>query len=127
MSDEAKHTHTALEIVREFFPATPPRLVPSDRAFRLERRGDGDVLVVDRSGTERLRLTPVERSGRPRTQLCCDLCHSAAPRERLHMLRLEVPGSAGRRFRYVMACRDTEVCDARCLDDDPVASLLRSA
>lgn len=127
VSEEPKHTYSALEIVREFFPATPPRLVPRERAYRLERGGDGEVRVVDRAGTEQLRLTPVKRSGRPHAQLCCDLCHSAAPRERLHMLRLAVPGSAGRRFRYVMACRDTEACDARRLDDEPVAALLRSA
>lgn len=127
MSDEPKHTYSALDIVREFFPSTPARLLPKDRAFRLEREDDGAVRVMDRDGEERIRMTPVERAGNAKDQLCCDLCRVAAPRERLAVLRVSVPGSGGRRFRYVMACRDTDTCDARRLDDEPLASLLRSA
>jgi hypothetical protein len=41
-------------------------------------------------------------------------------------MRSEVPGSAGRRFRYLMACRDTDACDARRFDDDSVEVLLRT-
>ena len=64
MSEEPKHTYTALEIVQEFFPATPARLVPRDHAYRLERDGSGDLRVMDAAGTVRLRMTPVERAGR---------------------------------------------------------------
>jgi len=126
VSEEPKHTYTALEIVEEFFPATPARLVPRERAYRLERDGDGGLRVMDAEGTERLRMTPVERSGNAAAHLCCDLCHTSSPRERLHVMRSEVPGSAGRRFRYLMACRDTDACEAKRLDDAPVELLLRT-
>lgn len=126
MSEEPKHTYTALEIVEELFPATPARLIPRERVYRLERDGDGDVRVMDAEGTERLRMTPIERSGDVSAHLCCDLCHTSSPRERLHVMRSEVPGSAGRRFRYLMACRDTDACEARRLDDAAVEVLLRS-
>jgi len=126
VSDEPKHTYTALEIVEEFFPATPARLVPREHAYRLERDDAGAVRVVDAEGFERLVMTPVERAGAARDHLCCDLCHTSSPREHLHMLRTEVPGSSGRRFRYLMACRDTEVCEARRLDDAVVEGLLRT-
>ncbi len=125
MSEESEPTYTALEIVEEFFPATPARLIPRERAYRLERDDAGAVRVVDAEGFERLVMTPIERTGAARDQLCCDLCHTSSPREHLHMLRSEVPGSAGRRFRYLMACRDTEACEARRLDDAAVEVLLR--
>lgn len=126
MSEEPKHSYTALEIVEEFFPATPARLVPRDLTYRLERSVDGDVRVMDAEGTERLRMTPVEGSGDEAAHLCCDLCHTSSPRDRLHLMRSEVPGSSGRRFRYLMACRDTDACEARRLDDGPVEILLRA-
>ncbi len=125
MSEEPKHTYTALEIVEEFFPATPARLIPREHAYRLERDDRGDVRVVDAAGTERLRMTPVERTGEDGAHVCCDLCHTSSPREHLHLMRSEVPGSSGRRFRYLMACRDTDACEARRLDDAPVEVLLR--
>ncbi len=125
MSEEPKHTYTALEIVQEFFPATPARLVPRDHAYRLERDGSGDLRVMDAAGTVRLRMTPVERAGRESVQVFCDLCHTSSPREHLHLMRSEVPESAGRRFRYLMACRDTDACDARRFDDRSVEVLLR--
>lgn len=125
MSDEAEHTYTALEIVEEFFPATPARLLPRERSYRLERDDGGAIRVVDAAGTERLRMTPVERAGAADVQVCCDLCHTNSPREHLHLMRSEVPGSAGRRFRYLMACRDTDSCEARRLDDSAVEVLLR--
>lgn len=127
MSEEPQHTHTALEIVREFFPATSARLLPRDNAYRLERLDGGDVSIVGAGGLELLRLRPVEPAGDPPTPLCCDLCQQTATRRDLSILRAEVPGSGGRRFRYVIACLDTEACDARRLDDAPVESLLRSA
>ncbi|MEJ2667743.1 MAG: hypothetical protein P8Z81_11705 [Deinococcales bacterium] len=126
MSEEPKHSYTALEIVEEFFPATPARLVPRERVYRLERDLDGEVRVMDAAGTERLRMTPVERSGDDAAQVCCDLCHTSSPREELLLMRSEVPGSAGRRFRYLMVCRDTDACEARRLDDAPVELLLRA-
>ncbi len=126
MSEEPKHTYTALEIVQEFFPATPARLVPRDHAYRLERDGSGDLRVMDAAGTERLRMTPVERAGSEAAQVFCDLCHTSSPREHLHLMRSEVPESAGRRFRYLMACRDTDACDARRFDDRSVEVLLRT-
>jgi hypothetical protein len=39
-------------------------------------------------------------------------------------LRADVPGSEGRRWRYLTACFDTEACDARRLDDDRIDRLL---
>jgi len=125
VSEEPKHIYTALEIVQEIFPATPARLVPRERAYTLERDGSGDLRVMDAAGTERLRMTPVERAGSDAAHVCCDLCHTSSPREQLHLMRSEVPGSAGRRFRYLMACRDTDACEARRFDDASVEVLLR--
>ncbi len=125
MSDESKQTYTAREIVLEFFPATHERLVPVPHNYRLERNDDR-VVVRDAFGRIRLSLTPIETHGRLSTPLCCDLCHGAGTRAGLHVLRSEVPGSNGRRFRYVTACRDTEACEARRLDDLAVEALLRS-
>ena len=124
MSEEPQHSYTALEIVREFFPATSARLLPRDNAYRLERTAAGDVSVLDADGYERLRLTPVEPRAQGAPLLCCDLCHETSMRHELAVLRAEVPGSGGRRFRYVMACQDTDACEARRLDDAAVESLL---
>lgn len=126
MTDEPKHTYSAREIVLEFFPATPERLVPVPHNYRLERNDEDAVVVRDAYGQVRLRLTPIETHGKPSTQLCCDLCHGSGTRAALHVLRSEVPGSNGRRFRYVTACRDTDACETRRLDDLAVEALLRS-
>lgn len=125
MSDEPKQTYSAREIVLEFFPATHERLVPVPHNYRLERNDDR-VVVRDAFGQIRLSLTPIASHGRESTPLCCDLCHGSGTRTTLEVLRSEVPGSNGRRFRYVTACRDTEACEARRLDDLAVEALLRS-
>lgn len=125
MSDESNPTYSAREIVLEFFPATHERLVPIPTKYRLERGPDDRLLVRDAYGRVQLSLTPIETRGRATTQLCCDLCHGAGDRRVMHVLRSEVPGSAGRRFRYVTACRDTEACEARRFDDGAVEALLR--
>lgn len=124
MSEEPRRTFTAAEIVEEFFPATPQALRPRPRRYRLERDGNGDVVVLDGVGQARLRLTPVPPAGNPKQRLCCDLCHATAGREAMTLLRAEVPGSLGRRFRYLTACRDSRSCDARRVDDDAVENLL---
>jgi hypothetical protein len=56
--------------------------------------------------------------------LCCDLCSWSGPGTELGFLRADVPGSEGRRWRYLTACFDTAACDARRLDDGSVARLL---
>ena len=127
MSDEPKPTYSAREIVLEFFPATHERLVPTPQSYRLERSDDDRLLVRDAFGRVHLSLTPIATHGNASTPLCCDLCHAHGNRRVLHVLRSEVPGSNGRRFRYVTACRDTDTCDARRLDDGAVEALLRTA
>lgn len=126
VSDEPEQTYSARDIVLEFFPATHERLIPVPHNYRLERNGDGWVLVRDAYGRIRMRLTPIETHGSPSTQLCCDLCNGLGNRRVLQVLRAEIPGSQGRRFRYVTACRDTEACETRRLDDGAVEALLRS-
>lgn len=127
VSDEPNSTYSAREIVLEFFPATHERLVPAPHHYRLERSDDDRLLVRDAYGRVQMSLTPIETHGRTATQLCCDLCHGAGNRRVLHVLRTEIPGTNGRRFRYVTACRDTESCEARRFDDGAVEALLRSA
>jgi hypothetical protein len=125
VSDEPKETYTAREIVLEFFPATPEHLIPRTNAYRLERGKNGEVVVYDRSERELLRLIPVKVAGANTSQLCCDFCCWSGIRQYLQVFRVEVPGSAGRRFRYVTICRDTEACEARRFDDVAIESLLR--
>lgn len=124
MSEEPKHTYSAREIVLEFFPATDSRLIPRNHAYQLDRGGDGALIVRDRQERELVRLLPVTAAGSPTTHLCCDLCGWTSTREYLQLLRAEVPGSNGRRFRYLTACRNTQDCEARRLDDEPVRVLL---
>lgn len=125
VSDEPKETYTAREIVLEFFPATPKHLIPRTNAYRLERGKHSEVVICDRSGCELLRLIPVKVAGASTSQLCCDFCFWSGIRQYLQAFRVEVPGSAGRRFRYVTICRDTEACEARRFDDKAVEALLR--
>lgn len=124
MSEEPKHTYSAREIVLEFFPATDSRLIPRNHAYQLDRGGDGALIVRDRQERELVRLLPVTTAGSPTAHLCCDLCGWTSTREYLQLLRAEVPGSNGRRFRYLTACRNTQDCEARRLDDEPVRVLL---
>ncbi|MEX2535960.1 MAG: hypothetical protein WD273_10245 [Trueperaceae bacterium] len=124
MSEEPKHTFSAREIVLEFFPATDSRLVPKGHAYQLDRSGDGSLIIRDRQERELGRLLPVTEAGSSSTQLCCDLCGWNGIRQYLQILRAEVPGSNGRRFRYLTACRNTQDCEARRLDDEPVRMLL---
>lgn len=124
MSDEPPKLYTGREIVLELFPATPERLVPRPSAFVLERDQDGGVAVLDRGGALLLRLAPVARAPGKMPPLCCDLCSWSGPGTDLGFLRADVPGSEGRRWRYLTACFDTAACDARRLDDRSVERLL---
>jgi hypothetical protein len=126
VSEEPKPTYSAREIVLEFFPATDKRLIPRVHDYRLGRTGDGALIIRDRQERELGRLLPVPGSGSATTQLCCDLCGWSSIRQYLQLLRAEVPGSHGRRFRYLTACRNTEDCEARRVDDEPVRVLLES-
>ena len=128
MSEEAKQTYTAREIVLEFFPATPAELVPKSLAtsnhYRIASGQDGTLVILDENGGTAHSLAPVLPFGNPNTKLCCDLCHRTGVRDFLQLLRSEVPGSEGRRFRYVSACRDIAACEERRPDDGPVLALL---
>lgn len=126
MSEEPKRTFSAREIVLEFFPATNAKLIPRSHDYRLGREGDGALVIRDRQQRELVRLLPVATAGCPTTQLCCDLCGWSGRRQDLQVMRSEVPGSDGRRFRYLTACLRTEDCEARRLDDEAVRLILRS-
>lgn len=124
MSDDPKPTWTDREIVLEYFPATHERLVPRPLRFHLEDVGDGGVNVRDRDGEVAVRLSLVMTAGNPTGELCCDLCGRTGTRRWLGLFRAELPGSAGRRFRYVIACRDRGACETRRLDDAGIEALL---
>ncbi len=124
MNDDPEQTYSAREIVLEFFPATPERLIPRTNRYRLRRATDGD-LVVREGRKERLRLVPVPSAGSDTTQLCCDLCQWTDRRQLMQTVRAEVPGSNGRRFRYLTACRDYEACEARRLGDETIEALIQ--
>lgn len=124
MSDEPKQTYTEREIVLELFPATQQSLIPQTKRYAVESGSDGS-LVVREGAHERLRLVPVSSSGNRTTQLCCDLCHQSDMRRFLQVLRVEVPGSGGRRFRYLIACRDHEQCELQRVSDEAFELLLR--
>lgn len=124
MSEEPKPTYTAREIVLELFPATPERLIPRPHVFQLHRDTDRSLVISDRAERELGRLHPVPTNGAPTTQLCCDLCGRTGTRHYLELLRAVVPGSQGRRFRYLTACRNTADCETRRWDDAPVRALL---
>lgn len=122
MSEEEK-TYSAREIVLSLFPATDAALVPYPEPYRLELIGGG-LMRLSRDGDELMLLAPVPSSGKASTQLCCDLCQRSAPRNYLQLFRAEVPGSKGRRYRYVSLCRDTKGCETRRSTDAPVEQLL---
>lgn len=124
--DEQPKAFSAREIVEELFPATPARLVPRPLAFDVRFAEDGGRVVRASGGAVALRLRPIPSAGAEATQLCCDLCAWTGPRRDFDTLRAEVPGSQGRRFRYLAACRDADACEARRLDDVAVERLLRT-
>lgn len=121
MSDDKK-TYSAREIVLSLFPATDVALIPQPE-YRLEVSDSGFLRLL-RDGAELMLLTPLVSSGRAGTQLCCDLCQRTASRAYLQMFRAEVPGSKGRRYRYVSLCRDAKGCESRRGSDEPVERLL---
>jgi len=125
MSDEPKATWTAREIVLELFPATNERLVPSTRNYRLEEVDDGQALIRGAGGAVVAWLSAVPTSGNPTGELCCDLCQRTGTRRWLGLFRAELPGSSGRRLRYLTACRDHRACEERRLDDAGIEQLLR--
>jgi hypothetical protein len=125
VSDEPRRSYTGREIVLEFFPATPDRLIPRHRAYVVTRDDDdGSTVRALGSGRALLRLSPVERANRRTVRLCCDLCTWSGSSGHLRFLRAEVPGSDGRRWRYLSACVDVEACDARRIDDGVLERLL---
>lgn len=124
MGDEPQQTYTAREIVLEFFPATQVELIPGERECRMGRRNDGRLIVADLKRHEVLVFTPVGRAGKASSQLCCDICQLSILRSDAEIMRAEVPGSGGRRYRYICACRDSEACDARRLGDKTLKDLL---
>jgi hypothetical protein len=124
VSDEPRRTFTAREIVLELFPATPKRLVPSPNTYAVTALDDGAREVRDADGDVVARLLPLPSSGPESTTICCDLCSWSGPRRLLTLLRSEVAGSDGRRWRYLTACRDADSCEARRLDDVSLERLL---
>lgn len=122
VSDEDK-TYSAREIVLSLFPATDQTLVPQPEPYRFEETASG-LLRLLRDGNELLLLTPLTSSGKASTVLSCDLCQRSAPRSYLQIFRAEVPGSKGRRYRYLSLCRDARGCEARRSGDEPVELLL---
>ncbi len=122
MSDEEK-TYSAREIVLSLFPATDGALIPQPEPYRFEETESG-LLRLLRDGDELLLLTPLSSSGKASTVLSCDLCQRSAPRHYLQMFRAEVPGSKGRRYRYLSLCRDARGCETRRSGDEPVEQLL---
>lgn len=125
MSDEPKPTWTEREIVLEMFPATDARLVPDGVRYRVQPAREGRRYVVREGEGPLLDLTPVPGVGNPLRPLCCDLCRRTGDRRALQLFRAEMPGSGGRRFRYLTACRDVEACEARRQDDHGIERLLR--
>lgn len=124
MSDEPRQTYTARQIVLEFFPETPERLVPKTSRYHLRAASEGDVWLCDHSGAALLRLSPVTPAGNQHIQLCCDFCQNSAAKHYLQLFRIEVPNSNGRRYFYVTLCRDHETCELRRLSDEPIQQLL---
>jgi hypothetical protein len=123
VSEDPK-TYSAREIVLSLFPATDAALVPNPEPYRFEATPEG--LRVHRDGAELVRLAAVSSAGRASTQLLCDLCQRSAPRPYLQVFRAEVPGSKGRRYRYVTLCRDTKGCEARRRGEDSAVEALLS-
>ncbi len=126
MSDESKQTYTDREIVLEFFPATHDKLVPSLDGYRLEPHRDNTLVLRNLRSGEQATLTPIAPAGNSTTQLCCDLCQQSASRSFMQMYRAEIPGSQGRRFRYVTLCRNNRACEERRINDKPLRALIES-
>lgn len=124
MSEESQRTYTEREILLELFPATDSRLIPGGKRYWLERQADGNVVIHLPNFPQPLILSPVTASGSPTTQLCCDVCGWSAPRHYLQMFRIALPGSHGRRFRYISLCRDHKSCRTRLSSDAPLKTLL---
>lgn len=124
MSDEPKQTYTAREIVLEFFPETHDKLVPSLDGYRLEQGPHNTRILRNLHTDERATLTPVAPAGNRTTQLCCDLCQQSTSRHFIQLYRAEIPGSQGRRFRYVMLCRNSRACEERRINDKPLRALI---
>lgn len=121
-----ERTFTALEIVTEIFPATPEHLLPRPRRFRLECLDSGALRLSNPQGATLLVMEPVQQAGDPGHKLSCDICHHSAARDSIAMMRIAVPGSNGRRWRYLSACRDANRCDARRNGDATIERLLLS-
>jgi hypothetical protein len=124
LGDEAQQTYSAREIVLEFFPATRSELIPGERECRMERGAGGRLLIADLKRHEALVFTSVSRAGQAGSQLCCDICQMNVLRGDAELMRAEVPGSQGRRYRYVCVCRNSQACDARRLGDKTLKDLL---
>jgi hypothetical protein len=124
--DDDERTFTALEIVTELFPATPDHLIPRTRRYHLTRLEDGDVKLSGPPGTPPLVMETVPQAGDPGHKLSCDLCNHSAARESMALLRIAVPGSGGRRWRYLSACRDLNQCEARRSGDAALERLVSS-
>ena len=123
-NDGQRRTFSAREIVEEFFPATPPLLIPGRKRFQLRRSASGELKVFDAEGRELLVMEPLNQVGDLDQRLCCDLCLHSAGRASLALHRVPVPGSNGRRWRYVTACRDEVGCESRRRDDAVLDQLL---
>lgn len=121
----SEKTYSAREIVLSLFPDTDAALVPLPEPYRFETASGGSLRLL-RDETEVAMLAPVAPSGKASTQLCCDLCRWSAPRNYLQIFRAEVPGSQGRRYRYVSLCRDTAGCGERRVGGDAPVDLLLS-
>ncbi len=121
----SEKTYSAREIVLSLFPDTDASLIPLPEPYRFETASGGSLRLL-RDETEVALLAPVAPAGNASTQLCCDLCRWSAPRHYLQIFRAEVPGSKGRRYRYVSLCRDTAGCSERRVGGDAPVDLLLS-
>lgn len=126
MSDDADPIWTDREIVLELFPATDARLVPHPLRYRVEPAREGRRYIVRVGEGPVVDLVPIPEAGNPTGHLCCDLCGWTSVRRHLGVFRAEMPGSGGRRFRYLIACRDHDDCEARRVDDHGIDRLLRA-
>lgn len=124
VSDDPHRTYTAREIILSLFPATPEPLIPAPERVYVEPSAEGTLLLWDSQGWQGALLTPVARAGNPLTQVCCEACERSGPRYTMQTFRAEVPGSQGRRFRYVTLCREAEQCEARRIGDRALQELL---
>lgn len=124
VADDSQETYSAREIVLEFFPATRAELIPHDREYCLNRQADGGLLISKLNLEQAILFTPIGRAGKPSHQVCCDICQYTVVRGEAEVLRAEVPGSAGRRYRYICVCRNSATCDARRIGDRTLKELL---